>query len=760
VVASGNILKPDIMNSEFILYLGAYPGHSGKPMQSIARQAAVAASDGKLKFVVVDPVMVGGAVSPIGDKTKWIPIKPTTDSAFVMAIIRWMIENNRHNVSYLSAPNLEAAIKKGFNSFTNASHLVITDPNHPNYKLHLRPEDLGLNKPVAEDDYFVVIDKVTANPALYIDSTEADLYFDGTVNDANGNPIKVSTSFIILKDQVFQHDLTTYAKKCGITETNIIEIAKELTSYGTKVGIDGMGNTAAANGVNASLGLYALAAMVGCFNKKGGMLPRRLAFKAFGAGPRYDLANYPGKGKPQGIRISRTGVPYEATPEYKNKVAKGENPYPSKMPWHPIGSASDNQAMFSIINGYPYQAKALMVWMANPLITTPATARASVLEQLKKVDNVPLIISIDAFMGEMTSLADYIIPDTTQYESWGLPNIEGNVSGKGQSLRWPVVQPITTKLANGRYACFENYVIDIAKKINVPGFGDKAIPDMATGKLYPLNKPEDYFLRAITNLAYDMDAVPDISAKEIAIQNLEKELANWKTVLKPDELKKAAYVISRGGRFENYGKGFNGDNHIYGYKGSLNIYSERLATAKNSFTGEPVSTGVLSMEAERFADGTELEQIYTTAEWPFKGVSYKGKFRSNSTLVNSNILRDLSPTNQVEINPNDAKQYGFKTGDKVKLVSASGDESIGTLLVRQGIAKGSIGIAYGYGHWEYGSKAFQTGEQKVGGDNSRSKGILLSSIIDPTVKEGIFGLSEMATGGPARNGCAYRLERV
>jgi len=124
------------------LCLGAFPGNSGKPMMATARQAAIQTNDGKLKMTIVDPVMAGGAVSSVGKDSKWVPILPATDGAFAMAVVRWIIENNRYNAAFLSSPTFEAARKKGFASYTNAAYLVITDPGHPKTRRLLRAEDL------------------------------------------------------------------------------------------------------------------------------------------------------------------------------------------------------------------------------------------------------------------------------------------------------------------------------------------------------------------------------------------------------------------------------------------------------------------------------------------------------------------------------------------------------------------------------------------------------------------------------------------
>lgn len=57
--------------------------------------------------------------------------------------------------------------------------------------------------------------------------------------------------------------------------------------------------------------------------------------------------------------------------------------------------------------------------MTNPVYGI-AGIRQVMEEKLKDPKHLPLIIGIDAFMNETTALADYIVPDTHNFESWGL----------------------------------------------------------------------------------------------------------------------------------------------------------------------------------------------------------------------------------------------------------------------------------------------------------------------------------------------------
>ena len=751
--------------------MGVYPGHSHLPMQLVGRRTVQAMNDGKLKFAIVDPIMHGGAHGTNLKKSKWIPINPQTDGALLMGMMRWILENNRQNNDFLSSPSLEAAKKKGFNSWTNASYLVIVDKEHPNYRKMLRADDVGISVPAPSPapspnpnpepqlaiDY-IVINAENGKPELNSGIQTAQPFFDGIVTGRDGKPIRVKTSLTILKENAFKYTLDEYSQFCFVSKETIIELAQEYTSHGTKAGIVGLGNSVGANGFYMAFGEYMMSALVGAYNKKGGVLTQPPSYKSIAPGPRYNLGAIPGAPKSGGVTISRV-FPYEKTSEFKKKKATGQNPYPSKLPWYGShGTASDNQTVYSLANGYPYQAKILMVWWANPLFSTPSAGRPEVIEQIKK--RVPLIICCDAFMSETTAISDYIIPDTTQFESWGLNPPYSHYELKATQLRWPVVKPMTAQIGEGRYACFENYIIDVAKKVGIPGFGDKAIPGVNPGEIYAFNRPEDFFLKAVANVAYDEKPVPDITSEELQAGGLKGILDPWQDSLKDEEWAKVAYVMARGGRFED-GDAFVGDNHKYAANNvPINIYNESVANARNSITGE-FHEGSPLWRPELFHDGTSLDQKYPTAEWPFKVVNAKGKFRSATMLSNIPILHDLQKANAVLMNREDATKLGIKDGDNVKITAATGGEVIGRVAVSQSVAQGTLGYYAGYGHWESGAREYRVDGKKMGGDSARGAGILLAriSLMDPSV-EGVYGYADPVSGAPSRQGGRYKVERV
>ncbi|RMF14998.1 MAG: twin-arginine translocation signal domain-containing protein, partial [Alphaproteobacteria bacterium] len=95
-------VKPDIRGAEFVMFWGTSPGDANFPMQTMAKYTAEARARGT-RYVVVDPVLHRGGVG--GDSAEWVSIRPGTDGALAMGMIRWMIENGRYNADYLSHPN-------------------------------------------------------------------------------------------------------------------------------------------------------------------------------------------------------------------------------------------------------------------------------------------------------------------------------------------------------------------------------------------------------------------------------------------------------------------------------------------------------------------------------------------------------------------------------------------------------------------------------------------------------------------------------
>ena len=177
------------------------------------------------------------------------------------------------------------------------------------------------------------------------------------------------------------------------------------------------------------------------------------------------------------------------------------------------------------------------------------------------------------------------------------------------------------------------------------------------------------------------------------------------------------------------------------------------------YTGEKLS-GTLTNDPERFADNSTLEDHYSREEYPFRSTNYKPRFRSISFLANSPIMRDLCDHNYLELNRDDAKALGIKDGDTIKITNPSGDVMEGEAMVRGGIAEGTFGVAYGYGHRAYGAQDVAIeGEETRKGDPAIGSGIHLQTMLDPTISE-IYPLADPEGTSPGRSGGMYKIEKA
>ena len=128
-------------------------------------------------------------------------------------------------------------------------------------------------------------------------------------------------------------------------------------------------------------------------------------------------------------------------------------------------------------------------------------------------------------------------------------------------------------------------------------------------------------------------------------------------------------------------------------------------------------------------------------------------------LANSPVMRDLCAENYIEMNADDAQELGIANGDLVHAENPTGDVMEAKALVRGGIAKGTFGVAYGYGHIAYGSQDLDIDGEVRPGDPAIAAGIHLQAMLDPQV-EGVFPIAEPEAATPARSGGVYRIQKV
>ncbi|MDR5900026.1 molybdopterin-dependent oxidoreductase [Halomonas vilamensis] len=688
-------VKPDIQHARFIMYIGTAPSQAGNPFKRQGRLIAQARAAGTLEYVVIDPGL-NAAASHADDHNRWVPITPGTDSAFAMGVIQWLLNHQGYAKAFLELPGKAAADAAGEATHSNATHLVIDSKDHPRRGHFLRASDLGLADAGSDNDAPMVM---TAGELTNSeDVMAAELFVDRDVALADGERVRVKSSMTLLRDAANEYDLATYAEHCGIPEATIVELATRFAKHGRRAAVNCHGGMMSGNGFYAAFGVQMLNLLAGNYNMKGGSAEGGGSFNGTGAGPRYDLANFPGKRGPQGVFLSRSRFPYEKSSEYQRKVAAGESPYPAKAPWRSFAPPTLTEHLPSALDGYPYPIKAVIGCMANP-IYGQAGLEALIADKLKDPKRLGLFVAVDGFINETNRYADYIVPDSVMYEVWGFTGAWKGALGKMTTACWPVVEPRQQKSAEGEPVSLDSFFIAVAKRLGLAGFGDDAIPD-AEGNLHPLNRAEDYYLRAAANIAFQNDPLPEADDADIAHSGIAPLLPKIERALKPEERGRVAYLYARGGRFEDFNDYFKGDRLTNAWRRTLCIYNETVGTSIDTTSGKP-NRGVPYHSLPLLANKQTMREVFTEEDWPLLAFSFKSNLM-NSYAIGNERLRMIKPYNPVKMHRQDAERFGIAHGDTIRIESPGGSV-IGLALVSESVMPGSLGIEHGYGHRDLGA---------------------------------------------------------
>lgn len=746
-------VKPDWEQVEFALFMGTSPAQSGNPFKRQARQLASARVRRDFNYVVVAPALPLTTVLA-DDHGHWLPVLPGTDSALAMAMIRWIIDNQRYMAEYLTLTSRDAMQRAGEKSWTNASWLVIADAQHPLAGQHLSASALS-GETSENDEPLVVNPQGKVVPASQCDRGE--LLVDRTVTLHDGSLVAVKSSFQCLKASADRFTLAEYSQLCGVAEKQIMALAKAFTSHGRKAAVVTHGGMMSGNGFYNAWSVMMLNVLLGNMSLSGGVFVGGGKFNGEASGPRYDLAQFPGKVAPKGLNIARSKADYAQSDEYREKLAGQHSPWPAKAPWYPFAAGQLTEILPSALAGYPYPLKAWISNMANPLYGVPGL-RSVIEQRLRDPQHLPLFIAIDAFMNETTAFADYIVPDTHNFESWGFSAPWGGVATKTSTARWPVVSPATAKTAQGEPVSMEAFCIAVAKRMGLPGFGDRAIPD-AQGVMQGLHRAEDYYLRVAANIAFaGQKPLPPAGAQDIALSGVERIYPDIRSTLKPDEALPVAFLYSRGGRFAPQASGRLGGTLGVEWQKPLQIWNPQVAGYHHAMTGERYS-GCPTWYPARLADGQALEAVYPLSQWPLKLMSFKSNVMSSSSTVIER-LHHVKPSGLVAIHPDDGKRYGLQHGDIARISTPGGSVEV-QVSVLSGVMPGVIAMEHGYGHKEMGARQHWLDGVPMAQKKHIASGVNLNDLgfADPTRKVPGPWL-DWVTGASVRQGLPAQIVKV
>lgn len=357
-------LEPDYANLRYLILIGRSMGSSMGALHTLNQ-----ARERGAKVVAVDPRMPDIAY---GD-AQWVPIKPGTDSAFVLSLMNTIIQEGLADLSFIA-------------KHTNGAYLIKAD-----------------GKPLTQADFeekgsaslYAVRDKNSGKIVFqgvknnekgaavgFIESpdTVQDLDFAGEVTLPNGKVVQCQTAFKILKDLAAQYPAEKASEITGIAPEQIVRIARDFANF--KGAIDD-GWYTSKNGTDVeSYQLICIAnALIGNIDRKGGLVVTQ------GAGFKVPSISH-GKGP--------NGAKWEVSKDKRiDKIV------------YPESAGTYAAALEAAMTGKPYPVKASFI------VGTTLFHREANSDRLAKgLAAQELVVVQDLMPHEVMDHADYVLPST------------------------------------------------------------------------------------------------------------------------------------------------------------------------------------------------------------------------------------------------------------------------------------------------------------------------------------------------------------
>ena len=469
---------PDLERAKVFVMIGTAEDHHSNPMK-------IAISKFKReggRFISINPVRTG--YSAIADE--WIPIKPGTDGALLMALLHELIRTDTLDHAFLKR-------------FTNAPQLVVLDEGAREGLFAFDPNpEKGPPGDGRNPHNKLIFDKASG--------TVLNAYPEGIAEGCNpaleghytlADGTRVAPSFQLLRDRVASCTPAWAAAITGIAAERIVALAQEMghaalkqafalpipwtdawgklhpTTQARPLAFHAMRGLAAhSNGFQTVRALAVLMSVLGTIDAPGG-------FRHKAPYPRHIVPNYRAFNSPEMIQpntpLNAAPLGFPANPE---ELAINPDGSPIRIDhafsWeHPL---SAHGLMHNVITnatrGDPYRIDTLMMFMANMAWNSTMNTMA-IREMLNRKDEtgefmIPFLVVCDAFQSETVAFADLVLPDTTYLERHDVMGMLdrpiSEFDGPVDSVRVPVVKPL------GECRPFQEVLIELAGRLKFPAF--------------------------------------------------------------------------------------------------------------------------------------------------------------------------------------------------------------------------------------------------------------------------------------------------
>jgi sulfite dehydrogenase (quinone) subunit SoeA len=470
---------PDLDRARLFLMIGTAEDHHSNPLK--ASLAKFKRNGGR--FVAINPIRTGYAA--IADE--WVPIRPGTDGAFLLAVIRELIALGLYDRDFVAR-------------YTNGGQLVNQDEESDEFGLMMRNVEGDVVNPLRPHNFWWWDRHRQVPVADHADGADPALF--GAYRMPDGTPVK--PAFQLLQERVagctpqWAEEITgipaatirRLAREMGVTARDqTVELPIRWTDWwgrehrsvtGNPVAFHAMRGLAAhSNGFQTTRALAVLMSVLGTIDRPGGFRHKAP----------YPRAVPPNARPPRGPQAVRPDTPLDGSPlgwlespadlfvDDAGEAVRLDKGFSWEYPLSAHGLM--HNAITNAWRGDPYPIDTLLLFMANMAWNSSMNTGAVRRMLIDRVGGensgegggeykIPFIAVCDAFQSEMTAFADLILPDTTYLERHDVMSLLdrpiSEFDGPCDSVRVPVVAPL------GQCKPFQEVLIELASRLRLPAF--------------------------------------------------------------------------------------------------------------------------------------------------------------------------------------------------------------------------------------------------------------------------------------------------
>ena len=493
----------------------------------------------------------------------------------------------------------------------------------------------------------------------------------------------------------------------GVDSAGILELGRELGSTKPALVLGDQGTVDNTNGTFAAMAVHSLNALLGNFNREGGVL--FVDEPPFAKLPEF-----------QADLISRTG--HRQVP-----IAR------SRDVTFPLTDFSIDSFTENILLQQPYPLSVLFLYGGNPLFQTLnhhdfATA----------LRRIPLVVSFDSVVNETSEYAQLVLPGHNFLETWDeISNVE-SIGFTHVGVQQPVVSPLYDTRHTG------DVLIELANRVGG-----------AVGAAFPFTSYEE-------ELKYAMGGINRSGRGAIASEGGREE---WLEYLRQRGWQTGRYdsfeefwerLLDHGGWWDPVGRRTRWRDVFQTPSGKFEFYSQKLKATLETLVGSMDDTSSpqhLELVLNRLNISARGDSVFLPhheptpydADMPLHLITFRVLPNRDGQGSNLPMMQEMFGYSTrcywrswIEIHPETAARYNIRDEDWVRVQSSVGSLDVQAKIC-PGIMPSVVAIPFGLGHTSYGRYAKGHG-------------------VNPNVI--IKNLSDMISGKPALQGTKVRLSLV